>query len=65
MDLEPTQKFDVFSNKWLTLIFGGLVMLVSGLQYLFPIFSEQLKDIFGYNQKEINLVGTLGLRNIK
>eukprot|EP01091_Cochliopodium_minus_P018499 TRINITY_DN7523_c0_g1_i1.p1 TRINITY_DN7523_c0_g1~~TRINITY_DN7523_c0_g1_i1.p1 ORF type:complete len:482 (-),score=105.48 TRINITY_DN7523_c0_g1_i1:62-1507(-) len=50
----------ILDNKFFILFISAIVMLVSGLQYIFGVFAPQLKTIFNYSQTEINLIGTLG-----
>ena len=59
-NLKKKKWMSIFSNKWISLFFSCLVMITAGLHFLFPIFAPQLKSIFEFDQKQINLVGTLG-----
>ncbi len=49
----------VVFNRWLAMVAGMFVMMVSGNIYLFPDYSNNLRSILGYNVEQVNLVGTL------
>ena len=47
-----------YFSKWLTFSAAAIIYLNSGLAYTFSIYSENLKERFGYTQTEIAGVGT-------
>jgi len=49
----------VVFNRWVTLIAGMYMMMVSGTIYLFPDYSNVLKTSLGYSVEQTNLVGTM------
>lgn len=49
----------VVFNRWVTLIAGMYMMMISGTIYLFPDYSNVLKTILNYNVAQINFVGTM------
>ncbi|KAG2379535.1 hypothetical protein C9374_006652 [Naegleria lovaniensis] len=48
-----------FSKKWLALIIGCLMMLVSGTQYAFSSISPTIKRDLGYSQYEVTTIAAL------
>lgn len=49
----------VVFNRWVTLVAGMYMMMVSGTIYLFPDYSNILKTTLNYNVEQINFVGTM------
>ena len=49
-----------FFSKWLTYSAACLVMLSAGLAYTFSIWSDAVKDEFGYSQTKLAGIGTAG-----
>jgi hypothetical protein len=50
----------LYFSRWVSLVSGVYLMILSGSIYMFAVYSSDLKQIFGYSTEEINLVGTLG-----
>lgn len=48
----------VVDNKWLSLACGLAMMAASGTQYMYSTYSPQVKELMGYNQSEVNFIGS-------
>ena len=49
-----------FFSKWLTYSAACLMMLSAGLAYTFSVWSDAIKNEFGYSQTELAGIGTAG-----
>lgn len=52
---EPACRFD---TRILSFLCGMAMMTAAGTEYMYSTYSEDLKDLMGYNQTETNFVGT-------
>jgi hypothetical protein len=52
---------EIVNNRYVTLAISILMMIVSGSVYSFPYISDGLKAEYGFNAKQLNIIGTVDL----
>eukprot|EP01119_Soliformovum_irregulare_P025551 TRINITY_DN949_c1_g2_i3.p1 TRINITY_DN949_c1_g2~~TRINITY_DN949_c1_g2_i3.p1 ORF type:complete len:342 (-),score=100.95 TRINITY_DN949_c1_g2_i3:674-1699(-) len=55
-----TLKENLRNYRFVTLFYGFIMMLMAGTLYGFSAYAPTMKDLLGYSQTEVSLIGTFG-----